>query len=366
LIFCRQLMETLGLSPSTPKPTSRIKELFWPTIEDEVAAVTAARNAMYACLFVAAESGVSGLMEGNVWVLVDVLLYAMAAIGVRQLSRVAAITVLLMYALAWLAVGGISIVRPIVLAILIGGVRAAAFAHGLKKDAREAVANPAMDTSTMSRAAVILEEFPRRAWPVIQAPFLVVLGLLVALNLILLNTLLFGHLYSIPTGSMEPTVATGDKVFVAYPFLSGAIRRGDVIAMHYPVDRKQIFFKRVVGMPGDRLKLVNKDLWLNGKPATEPYVEHSTSYVDAFRDNFPSDANPPMAVQAAVGAIAMLRHDVRDGEVIVPQGEYFVLGDNRDLSLDSRYWGFVTEADFVGRPVVLIGKGKSGFLRYPL
>src|SRR5580704_1421101 len=107
-------METLGLSPSTPKPTSRIRELFWPKIEDEVAAVTAARNAMYACLFIAVATLVTGLLSGKgLWVLFDVLLFTMAGIGVRQLSRAAAITALFMYALAWLSVGGFSL-RPIV------------------------------------------------------------------------------------------------------------------------------------------------------------------------------------------------------------------------------------------------------------
>jgi hypothetical protein len=226
-------METLGLSPSTPKPTSRLKELFWPAIEDEVAAVTAARNAMYACLFIAAMSGAVGLMAGQTWVLVDVLLFAMAGIGVRQLSRAAAITALLMYALAWLGTGGFSILRPIVLAILLGGVRAAAFAHHLKNDAREAIANPPMDTTTMSRIGILLEELPRRAWPAIHGPFIVVLSLLVALNLFALNSMLFGTLFAIPTGSMEPTIHTGDRVFVLHPIFSGAMRRGDVIAVRY-------------------------------------------------------------------------------------------------------------------------------------
>ena len=214
-------METLGLSPSTPKPTSRIRELFWPKIEDEVAAVTAARNAMYACLFIAAVTGVFGLMAGqSAWILVDVLLFTMAGIGVRQLSRAAAITALLMYALAWLGAGGFSILRPIVLAILLGGVRAAAFAHHMKNDVREAVANPAMDTAGMSRIGILLEELPRRAWPAIHGPFLAFLGLLVALNLIFLNSMLFGHLFSIPTASMEPTIYVGDRVYVLRPAFS--------------------------------------------------------------------------------------------------------------------------------------------------
>jgi signal peptidase I len=355
-------METLGLSPSTPKPTSRIRELFWPVIEDDVAAVTAARNAMYACLLIAVGNGVLGLTAGQPWILIDVALFTMAAIGIRQLSRAATITALLMFALAWLATGGFNVLRPLLLVILLGGLRAAVFAHHMKKDVREAIANPAMDTTTMSRIGIVLEELPRRAWPVIHGPFLVLLGLLVALNLMFLNTLLFGHLYGITTPSMDPTISEGDKVFVAYPIFCGALRRGDVIAMRYPVDPTQTFLKRVVGTPGDRIKLVNKELRINGERVTEPYVVHMTDYVDSYRDNFPAEPN----VNVVEGAIKMLVHSVKNGEVIVPPGSYFVMGDNRDASLDSRYWGFLGSENYLGRPVVLFGKGNKQFLRYPL
>jgi signal peptidase I len=355
-------METLGLSPSTPKPTSRLRELFWPKIDDEVAAVTAARNAMYASLFVAAMTGIGGLMAGqSLWILLDVLLFTMAGIGVRQLSRAAAITALLMYALAWLGVGGFSILRPIVLAILLGGVRAATFAHGMKNDVREAVANPAMDTTGMSRIGILLEELPRRAWPAIHGPFLVVLGLLVAVNLMFLNSLLFGQLFSIPTPSMEPTIGVGDRVFVLHPIFGGAIRRGDVIATRFPAHQGETYLKRVVGLPADRVKLVNKVLWINGKPMNEPYIQNVFKRVVPYRDNFPA-AQPDGPVEFE--ALAMLQNNLRDGEIVVPPGRYFVLGDNRDNSLDSRYLGFVSDADYLGRPMWVLGK--SPILRYPL
>jgi len=315
-------METLGLSPSNPKPTSRIRELFWPAIEDEVAAVTAARNAMYACLFIAALTGVAGLMAGQgAWVWVDVLLYVMAGIGVRQLSRAAALTAMLMYALAWLVTGGLSILRPI-----------------------------------------LLEELPRRAWPVIHGPFLVTLGLLVALNLFAINSLLFGRLFAVPTGSMAPTLDIGDRVFVLHAIFSGEVRRGDVVVVRYPADHKEALLKRVVGLPGDHIRILNKELWINGKKVIEPYVQHATAYVDAYRDNFPSQ---PIA-GVLPSAIEMLQRNVRSGELIVPPGCYFVMGDNRDMSFDSRYWGFIGKDELLGRPVLIFGKGKRDFLRYPL
>jgi signal peptidase I len=288
--------------------------------------------------------------------------FVIAGIGVRQLSRTAALIAFLMYALAWLATGDWSILRPILLAILLGGVRAAAFAHHQKAEDREAIANPPMDTTGLSRISILLEELPRRAWPVIHGPFLVTLGLLVAVNLIAANSLLFGHLYAVGAGSMEPTIATGDKVFVAYHILTGDPRRGDVIAVRYPVDRRTIFFKRIVGVPGDRLKIVDKNMWLNGKAVNEPYVRHFTSSIEPYRDNFPSEPSGPVDEDA----FAMLQHNVQAGELAVPPGKYFVLGDNRDNSLDSRYWGFAAETDIVGRPVILLGKGNRQFLRYPL
>lgn len=102
-------------------------------------------------------------------------------------------------------------------------------------------------------------------------------------------------------------------------------------------------------LAGDRLRIVEKRLYRNGSPVTEPYATHKTAYFDSFRDNFPGAPDfrlhPP--------GEAMLRDNVRNGEVVVPEGKYFVMGDNRDSSLDSRYWGFITRADIVGRPVLI-------------
>jgi signal peptidase I len=155
--------------------------------------------------------------------------------------------------------------------------------------------------------------------------------------------------YVLPTGSMEPTIHAGDRLLVVKHFLVGRVERGDLVTMIYPPDPKQTFIKRVVGVPGDRIRIVNKQLYLNGKPAAEPYVRHDTDYVDSYRDNFPSAST----VRILEGAQRMLDHDVQSGEVVVPAGNYFVLGDNRDESLDSRYWGFVPAANVIGRPVYI-------------
>jgi signal peptidase I len=232
----------------------------------------------------------------------------------------------------------------------------------MKKDVREAIANPAMDTTTMSRIGIVLEELPRRAWPVIHGPFLVLLGLLVALNLFVLNSLLFGQLFSISTGSMEPTIGLGDRVFVLHQIFSGSVRRGDVMAIRFPFDPKQTSLKRIVGIPGDRINIVNKELIINGQKVGEPYVIHKTDYFDSYRDNFPAEPNATIYP----GGIEMLRDNVKNGKVIVPPGSYFAMGDNRDESLDSRYWGFLSNENFLGRPLFVLGKGKTQFLRYRL
>ena len=155
--------------------------------------------------------------------------------------------------------------------------------------------------------------------------------------------LLFNRAYSTPTGSMEHTLLVGDHVLVSSRRTAG---RGDVVAFAYPPDPGQTLIKRVAGVPGDRLRIVNKQLFLNGEPLPEPYVIHGTDYVDSYRDNFPSQPNTHLEQ----GAFDMLANHVVNGEVVVPPGNYFVLGDNRDASLDSRYWGFVTEDKITGTP----------------
>src|SRR5258708_4349297 len=184
-------MQTLGLSPSTPKTSSRIRDLFWPRIDNEVAAVTAARNAMYASFCIAGFTAVFGLMaRQNAWMWVDVVLYVMVGVGVRQLSRAAALVGFILYALAWLASPNATetigaLIRLIMLALLLGGVRAASFAFQQhRSDAVGEIANPPTDTTGMSRISILTEQLPKRFWPLVRAPFFILLFALVAMNLI--------------------------------------------------------------------------------------------------------------------------------------------------------------------------------------
>jgi len=129
------------------------------------------------------------------------------------------------------------------------------------------------------------------------------------------------------------------------------VRRGDIIVFRYPVHPTQHFVKRVVGVPGDRVRLINRQVYVNGNPLQEPYVRYTSSAHDAFRDEFPRLNLPVPGLEG--GWWLEMKKLVEDGELIIPQGNYFVLGDNRDESLDSRYWGFVPQENVIGRPLLI-------------
>ena len=127
------------------------------------------------------------------------------------------------------------------------------------------------------------------------------------------------------------------------------MKRGDIIVFRYPVDIKQTFVKRVIGVPGDRIRIVNKQVYRNGHKLNEPYKYHKTEYIDPYRDNFPGQPYLNLGERAQ----DMLDHHVVDGEVVVPPDSYFAMGDNRDNSLDSRYWGFVPRENIIGKPLII-------------
>jgi signal peptidase I len=168
--------------------------------------------------------------------------------------------------------------------------------------------------------------------------------------------------FRIPSGSMENTLLVGDYLLVdktrfgpgglwhsILPYRN--IRRGDIIVFRYPVDPTQHFVKRVIGLPGERIRFWHSRVYVNERPLQESYVVFKEHFPDDFRDNFPHGSwfNENISVQWA----SRLRSLVKDGELTVPPGQYFVLGDNRDQSLDSRYWGFVPRENIIGRPMVI-------------
>ena len=179
--------------------------------------------------------------------------------------------------------------------------------------------------------------------------------------ILLFGTTTLVQAFVVPTSSMERTILIGDHLFVdklAYappgsfsshilPYTE--VRRGDVIVFRYPMAINQNYVKRVIGIPGDRLKIVNKQVYINGKPLNEPYKVHSRQEIEPYVDNFP--AVPAFPVYPP--AMEMIEKNVVNGELVVPPGSYFAMGDNRDNSADSRYWGFVPRENIVGKPVFI-------------
>jgi signal peptidase I len=166
----------------------------------------------------------------------------------------------------------------------------------------------------------------------------------VALVIALLVRTLLLQAFKIPSSSMENTLLIGDHIFVNkflygyhIPFTKGRVlafshpRRGDIVVFVFPEDKTKDFIKRVVGTPGDTVEIRDKKVYVNGKTVGEPYTRYADgTAVDAFikgRDNM-----PPIAV---------------------PPGKYFVMGDNRDRSYDSRFWGFVDEEAVIGKALFI-------------
>jgi signal peptidase I len=167
--------------------------------------------------------------------------------------------------------------------------------------------------------------------------------------------------FQIPSESMENTLLIGDYLLVdklcygepkrEFLLPYRPVRRDDIIVFRYPVNPQEHFVKRVIGVPGDRIKLVEGKVYVNEIPVREPYVRHTAIFPDDFRDNFPQ-LNLPVPGLEGKWWLEMKKL-VQNGELHVPQDSYFVLGDNRDESLDSRYWGLVPRRNIVGRPLLI-------------
>lgn len=186
----------------------------------------------------------------------------------------------------------------------------------------------------------------------------------VTILLLLFGTTTLVQAFVIPTGSMEDTLLIGDHLLVdklAYA-PSGPIskyllpyeepKHGDIIVFRYPVDISQTFVKRVIGVPGDHLKMINRIVYRNGVRLNEPYVYNKFPY-DPGRDNFPGEPSSFAEGLQAQLQRDMLESHVKDGEIVVPPHSFFAMGDNRDNSLDSRYWGFVPRENIIGKPLII-------------
>jgi signal peptidase I len=172
--------------------------------------------------------------------------------------------------------------------------------------------------------------------------------------------------FHIPSGSLKPTLLTGDLILVnkydyglRLPVLDTKILKvsepklGDIVVFHWPVNPSIDFIKRVIGVPGDRISYINKVLYVNGQKASQQLIGYA---VDS------NDSGPVWTVQKLQENLLGIQHDIYINpqqpaidftDLVVPKGQYFVMGDNRDDSEDSRYWGFVPEKYLVGKAFLI-------------
>ena len=196
-------------------------------------------------------------------------------------------------------------------------------------------------------------------------------SLVVTVILAIFGTTFVLQAFKIPTGSMENTLLIGDHLLVnktifapqggmlAHVLPYRDLRRGDVVVFKFtPTDEQtepgEHFVKRVMGLPGDHIRIFHRQVFVNGNALKEPYVRHEPAYLDELR---PGDDFPPPDNEYLPGATtawdAEMPGAVKEGELVVPPGEYFVMGDNREQSWDSRFWGFVPQELISGRPLLI-------------
>ena len=179
--------------------------------------------------------------------------------------------------------------------------------------------------------------------------------------------------FRVPTGSLEPTIAPGDFILVnqftyglrfpvwGWHFLPiGEPQHGDIVVFHWPVDPSKDFVKRVIGLPGDRISYINKVLYINGQEMPQTFVRTTTDTnggnsgswpVNVVEEDFFGEKHQIYVCVQSPGAISRCPNSAMQNfyDVVVPQGQYFMMGDNRDDSDDSRFWGFVPEQNLVGK-----------------
>jgi len=172
--------------------------------------------------------------------------------------------------------------------------------------------------------------------------------------------------FEIPSSSMENTLLIGDHVFVnreqfapvthwlgpMLPYRD--IHRGDIVVFLSPAEPGLYVVKRIMGIPGDHIHLRDGVVYRNGEKLDEPYVIHQTGEMvpNPYRDNFPLVA-PSEEYQVTPDWQLLLKQHIEGDDLVVPADNYFAMGDNRDVSYDSRYWGFIPRRNVIGRPMFI-------------
>jgi signal peptidase I len=175
--------------------------------------------------------------------------------------------------------------------------------------------------------------------------------------------------FEIPSSSMENTLLIGDHVFVnrvqfapptrwASPLLPYRdIRHGDIVVFLSPAEPGLYVVKRIIGIPGDRIHLRDGAVYRNGEKLDEPYVvrkpqeEYNPDRFN-YRDNFPAASATEYTGVTEAWAQELPRH-IQGDDLVVPPDSYFAMGDNRDVSYDSRFWGFIPRENVIGRPMFI-------------
>ena len=166
----------------------------------------------------------------------------------------------------------------------------------------------------------------------------------------------------IPSESMEHTLLVGDFLLMNRSELAPAgiwrrilpyagVERGEIVTFHSPLNVKEYLVKRVIGLPGDRLRIEGNQVWINSQPLDEPYATFEPVAGNPYLDQFPAKVYSDPGVDP--GWWKQMQQLTRNGELVIPQGDYFMMGDNRNHSRDSRYWGFVTRNQIIARPLVI-------------
>ncbi len=167
--------------------------------------------------------------------------------------------------------------------------------------------------------------------------------------------------FEIPSSSMERTLLIGDHVFVdrmtptgkestpLFPYRD--LHRGDTAVFVSPAEPGLFLVKRIIAVAGDKIHLRDGKVFLNGVPQNEPYVVRNGSPKFPYRDDFPA-VSPFGSGATSDWAIEMPQH-IQGLDLVVPKNSYFAMGDNRDVSFDSRYWGFVPKENVLGRPLFI-------------
>jgi signal peptidase I len=211
---------------------------------------------------------------------------------------------------------------------------------------------PTLEQQPVKKSKSTVEETPFEA-------FASICGVIVVL---LFAQAFFFQNFSIPSSSMEKTLLVGDHLVVDrttlappthwFPFVHYRdVQRGDIIVFFKPGEPDLFLVKRVVGIPGDHIHLSNGIVYLNGTAQNEPQATKPTpDSLYPYRDDFPTIPPPEGSDITAAWQIDLPTH-IQNGDLVVPPGKYFAMGDNRLVSLDSRYWGFVPRENIVGRPL---------------